>query len=124
MVKRNIIKGWAINQQVLSLFYRGRNRPQGISLEENEAVNGHVPPLRVGDFIRTFPFNKTTLKASQQELDVKVIVQELHKLTRQLAKPEKKRKREEDKDGGEDFDSLLWGPKDPPLISQCLRNNK
>ncbi|XP_074540844.1 putative tubulin polyglutamylase TTLL2 [Halichoeres trimaculatus] len=104
---------------------RGSNRLKEISLEENEALNRHVPPPRVGDFIRTFPFNKATLKASQNELDVKVIIQELHKLTGQLAKSERKRKREEEnKDGEEDFDSLLWGPKDPPLISQCLKNNK
>uniref|UniRef100_A0A665VAK1 Tubulin tyrosine ligase-like family, member 2 n=1 Tax=Echeneis naucrates TaxID=173247 RepID=A0A665VAK1_ECHNA len=41
----------------------------------------HPPPLRVGGFIRTFPFNTATLKASQQKLDVKTIIQELHKLT-------------------------------------------
>ncbi|CAJ1077932.1 probable tubulin polyglutamylase TTLL2 [Xyrichtys novacula] len=107
---------------------KGTNRTKGISFDGNTALNKHVPPLRVGDFIRTFPFNTATLKASQHELDIKVIKRELHKLTGQLAKSEKKRSREEeevkkDKDGEEDFDSLLWGPKDPPLISQCLKNN-
>uniref|UniRef100_A0A3Q3GCE8 Tubulin tyrosine ligase-like family, member 2 n=1 Tax=Labrus bergylta TaxID=56723 RepID=A0A3Q3GCE8_9LABR len=80
---------------------------------------------RVGDFIRTFPFNTATLRAAQQELDIKVITRELQKLTGRLAKADKKRrteKEEEKKDEDEeDFDSLLWGPKDPPLISQCLK---
>ncbi|XP_041660851.1 probable tubulin polyglutamylase TTLL2 [Cheilinus undulatus] len=95
------------------------NRRKRISAQKRP----NVPPLRVGDFIRTFPFNTATLRASQHELNVKEIMQELHKLTNQLAKPEKKRRRE--KDAGnmdkdpEDFESLLWGPKDPPLISQC-----
>ncbi|XP_034555270.1 probable tubulin polyglutamylase TTLL2 [Notolabrus celidotus] len=108
---------------------RRSNKPEGVPFEGNEALIGHhAPPLRVGDFIRTFPFNAATLKASQHELEVKVIIQELHKLTGQLAKSEKKkRKRKEeegkDRDGEEDFDSLLWGPKDPPLISQCLKHN-
>ncbi|KAM7368392.1 hypothetical protein PAMP_014614 [Pampus punctatissimus] len=91
------------------------------------ALNGqHIPPLRVGDFIRTFPFNTATLKASQHTLDVKMVIQELHKLTGQLAAgPSVKTRSEEQKvkdtDGEEELDSLLWGPKDPPLLSQCLK---
>lgn len=99
-------------------------------MEGTTAVNGHnIPPLRVGGFIRTFPFNTATLKASQQKLDVKLIIQELHKLTGQLATSDQKLRREEEeeevkrnKDGEEDFDSLLWGPKDPPLLSQCSKH--
>uniref|UniRef100_UPI0037E79FDF probable tubulin polyglutamylase TTLL2 n=1 Tax=Semicossyphus pulcher TaxID=241346 RepID=UPI0037E79FDF len=107
-------------------IHSGNNRPARTPLEGNTALNGqHIPPLRVGDFIRTFPFNTATLKASQHELDVKVIIQELHKLTGQLATSGKKRRRQEvkkDKDGEEQFDSLLWGPKDPPLLSQHFKS--
>uniref|UniRef100_A0A7N8YEE9 Tubulin tyrosine ligase-like family, member 2 n=1 Tax=Mastacembelus armatus TaxID=205130 RepID=A0A7N8YEE9_9TELE len=68
------------------LIHSGSHRPVIIPLEGTTAVNGqHVPPLRVGDFIRTFPFNTATLEASQHKLDVKIIIQELHKLTAQLA---------------------------------------
>ncbi|KAM6991976.1 putative tubulin polyglutamylase TTLL2 [Tautogolabrus adspersus] len=109
-------------------IHSGRHGQERIPFEENTAHNRqHVPPLRVGDFIRTFPFNTATQRAAQQELDIKVIIQELQKLTGRLAKPDKKRRTEEeeekkDKDGEEEFDSLLWGPKDPPLISQCFTN--
>uniref|UniRef100_A0A8C2ZDI8 Tubulin tyrosine ligase-like family, member 2 n=1 Tax=Cyclopterus lumpus TaxID=8103 RepID=A0A8C2ZDI8_CYCLU len=41
-----------------------------------------------GDFIRTFPFNAATLRASRQDLDVKMVLRELHQLTAQLATPE------------------------------------
>ncbi|KAM3842387.1 putative tubulin polyglutamylase TTLL2 [Diretmus argenteus] len=92
------------------------------------------PALRVGDFILTFPFNRATLNASQHKLDVKLVIQELHKLTCQLAsgcsQSDKTRRRKEGdgkkdegvrtSDGEEDFESLLWGPKDPPLLSQCF----
>uniref|UniRef100_A0A673B2Y0 Tubulin tyrosine ligase-like family, member 2 n=1 Tax=Sphaeramia orbicularis TaxID=375764 RepID=A0A673B2Y0_9TELE len=44
-------------------------------------TRGHIPPARVGDFIRTFPFNKATLKASQHTLDVRTVIQEVNKLT-------------------------------------------
>ncbi|KAK9531246.1 hypothetical protein VZT92_010683 [Zoarces viviparus] len=89
-------------------------------------LNGqHVPALRVGDFIRTFPFNAATLRASRHELDVKVVIQELHKLTAQLATPGERLRREEEEvkkeTDGEEFDALLWGPKDPPLLSQCFK---
>ncbi|XP_076613010.1 putative tubulin polyglutamylase TTLL2 [Chaetodon auriga] len=79
----------------------------------------HVPPLRVGGFIRTFPFNAATLRASQHHLDVRTVIQELHKLTAQLATSEEDVRR--DTSAGEDFDSLLWGPKDPPLLSQHFK---
>ncbi|XP_068433648.1 probable tubulin polyglutamylase TTLL2 [Clinocottus analis] len=86
----------------------------------------HVPPLRVGDFIRTFPFNAATLRASLQDLDVKMVLRELHKLTAQMATPGERWRREEEveeeeTDGEVDFDALLWGPKDPPLLSQCFK---
>ncbi|XP_038583188.1 probable tubulin polyglutamylase TTLL2 [Micropterus salmoides] len=96
-------------------IYSGNHKP---------ALNGqHVPPLRVGDFIRTFPFNAATLRASQHELDVKIVIQELHKLTHTLATSDEKSRRDKEegkKDikGEEDFDSLLWGPQDPPLLSR------
>ncbi|XP_020492709.2 probable tubulin polyglutamylase TTLL2 [Labrus bergylta] len=108
-------------------IHSGRHEQERIHFEENTTHNRqHVPPLRVGDFIRTFPFNTATLRAAQQELDIKVITRELQKLTGRLAKADKKRRTEKeeekkDEDEEEDFDSLLWGPKDPPLISQCLK---
>ncbi|XP_049445174.1 probable tubulin polyglutamylase TTLL2 [Epinephelus fuscoguttatus] len=102
-------------------IYSGNHRP--VRMERSTALNGqHIPPLRVGDFIRTFPFNAATLRASQHELDVKIVIQELHKLTAQLATMGRKLKRKQAEIGGEeDFDSLLWGPKDPPLLSQCFK---
>ncbi|XP_044232316.1 probable tubulin polyglutamylase TTLL2 [Thunnus albacares] len=111
-------------------IHSGRLRPVKIPLDGNTASNRqHIPPVRVGGFIRTFPFNTATLKASRHTLDVKIIIQELHKLTGQLAAGQsvkKKSRSEEEKakkdtDGEEGFDSLLWGPKDPPLLSQCLK---
>uniref|UniRef100_A0A3Q3ILJ9 Tubulin tyrosine ligase-like family, member 2 n=1 Tax=Monopterus albus TaxID=43700 RepID=A0A3Q3ILJ9_MONAL len=111
--------------QILPL---GSQRPVTIPLKGTRAVKEqHVPPLRVGGFIRTFPFNTATLKASQHKLDVKVIIQELHKLTAHLAPGQSdktKQRREEHTDGAEDFESLLWGPKDPPLLSQLSITSK
>ncbi|XP_070782361.1 probable tubulin polyglutamylase TTLL2 [Enoplosus armatus] len=110
-------------------IYSGSDGPVRGPSEETTAPSGrHTPPLRVGDFIRTFPFNTATLRASQRELDVKKVIRELHKLTAQLATSGEKNGREEEEegagkavDGDEDFDSLLWGPKNPPLLSQCLK---
>ncbi|XP_054871727.1 probable tubulin polyglutamylase TTLL2 [Amphiprion ocellaris] len=110
-------------------IYSGSQRPGRIPVEGTMALNGQcIPPLRVGDFIRTFPFNTATLKASQHKLDVTIILQQLHKLTGQLAsgQSDKTKWRREDevkKNTGskDDFDSLLWGPKDPPLFSQCFK---
>lgn len=112
------------------LVYSGSHRLLSFPLEEATAANRQpIPPLRVGDFIRTFPFNTVTLKASQHELDVKIVIQELHKLTAELASglsDKTKSRREEkqvkeDMDDEENFDSLFWGPKDPPLHSQCFK---
>lgn len=108
------------NKQTLLLFHSGNHRPVRTSMEKT-ALNGHhIPPLRVGDFIRTFPFNTATLRASQShKLDVKIVIQQLQRLTGQLATSDMEVK--ENKDVGEDFDSLLWGPRDPPLLSQCFK---
>ncbi|KAF3850213.1 hypothetical protein F7725_019932, partial [Dissostichus mawsoni] len=105
-------RGLGFRREKLPDIYRVRK-------ERTAALNRpHVPPLRVGDFIRTFPFNAATLKASQHT----GLIHELHKLTAQLAsrKKLKRREEEEERDGEEDFDSLLWGPKDPPLLSHCF----
>ncbi|GLD49820.1 probable tubulin polyglutamylase TTLL2 [Lates japonicus] len=112
-------------------IYSGSHGPVRTPLEGTTALNGqHIPPLRVGDFIRTFPFNAATLKASQHKLNVKSVVQELHKLTGRLAsgqsdKTKWRRVEEEVKketESDEDFDSLFWGPKDPPLLSQLFKS--
>ncbi|XP_051511485.1 probable tubulin polyglutamylase TTLL2 [Myxocyprinus asiaticus] len=84
-----------------------------------------VPPFRVGDFILTFPFNEATWKASRDEVDVKTVVNEIHKLTSRLASSfseKEKTKTDESRMGGtarDKFESLLWGPKNPPLLSEC-----
>ncbi len=83
-----------------------------------------IPPCRVGDFILTFPFNEATWKTSQDQADVKAIVNEVHKLTNRLASSfnEKERTKMESSQsiGVKDkFEPLLWGPKEPPLLSKC-----
>ncbi|XP_051868390.1 LOW QUALITY PROTEIN: probable tubulin polyglutamylase TTLL2 [Pristis pectinata] len=51
------------------------------------------PITRIGDFILTFPFNEVTLKASQDPLNIKVIMQELQKmLKRQVFRESKNTK--------------------------------
>ncbi|KAK5879728.1 hypothetical protein CesoFtcFv8_022821 [Champsocephalus esox] len=115
-------RGLGFRREKLLDIYSGIRR---VRKERPAALNRqHVTPLRVGDFIRTFPFNAATLKASQHTLDVKQVIHELHKLTAQLASRKKLKRREEEeeeRDGEEDFDSLLWGPKDPPLLSHCVK---
>ncbi|XP_030577821.1 putative tubulin polyglutamylase TTLL2 [Archocentrus centrarchus] len=108
---------------------RGSQRPARIAVERTRGNGQHVPPVRVGDFIRTFPFNVATLKASQHKLDITTVLQEIHRLTARLISGQsdkmKSRGEEEvmaDMDADNDFDSLLWGPKDPPLISQCFKS--
>ncbi|XP_034018694.1 probable tubulin polyglutamylase TTLL2 [Thalassophryne amazonica] len=97
--------------------------PQGT----RSAMFQQVPPVRIGDFILTFPFNSSTLKASQHKLDLKTVIQELHMLTAQLGSGRgqtgKKKNSRREEELNEDFGSLLWGPKDPPLLSQCLRGS-
>ena len=54
-----------------------------------------------------------------------IVIQELHRVTAQLATSGSKLRIEEEKvkkDGEEDFDSLLWGPKEPPLLSQFFKS--
>ncbi|XP_028809265.1 putative tubulin polyglutamylase TTLL2 [Denticeps clupeoides] len=67
---------------------RSHSQPRS-SFEKNEdklvQSDVSVPPCRVGDFILTFPFNDATLKASQENLDVKIAFQELHRLNNHLA---------------------------------------
>lgn len=88
-----------------------------------------VPPCRVGDFILTFPFNEATWKASLDQVDVKVVVNEVRKLTNRLASSfdEKKRTKADSSQGcnavRDKFEFLLWGPKDPPLLSECSSSN-
>ncbi|KAJ8009051.1 hypothetical protein DPEC_G00084820 [Dallia pectoralis] len=89
----------------------------------------HTPPLRVGDFILTFPFNEVTLKESRDKLNVNTAVHEVHKLIRQVASglSHKKRRREGDVDifiEQNTFWSLLWGPTNPPLLSECLTSSR
>ncbi|XP_069035364.1 probable tubulin polyglutamylase TTLL2 [Lepisosteus oculatus] len=96
-------------------FHWNQNPPENIR-----------PPTRVGDFILTFPFNEVTFKASQKKLNVKFVVQEIQRLRNRLMSSDKNkvRKRREsclDKisDDKECFGTLLWGPRYPPLLSEC-----
>ncbi|KAJ8275134.1 hypothetical protein COCON_G00097590 [Conger conger] len=83
------------------------------------------PLPRVGDFILTFPFNEATLKASQNKLDVKTAVQEVHRITSWFASPRShvvKRKTVGSQDRcmeKDRFGALFWGPRNPPLLSEC-----
>ncbi|XP_068198916.1 probable tubulin polyglutamylase TTLL2 [Antennarius striatus] len=110
-----------------NIHSRSNHKPVRIPPERSIAPNvHHIPPPRVGDFIRTFPFNLATLRASQHKLEIKTVVQELHKLTAQLATMDKKlwgkeKEGKKNKVDEEDFDALLWGLKDTPLLSHFLK---
>lgn len=85
-----------------------------------------IPPSRVGDFILTFPFNEVTWKASQDDVDVKSVVHEMQKITSRLASSFSGKERTKmDKRGAvrDRFEALLWGPKNPPLLSECCAVN-
>ncbi|KAK2855937.1 hypothetical protein Q5P01_004672 [Channa striata] len=113
-------------------MHSGSRRPARFPpLEGAKVANGrHIPPLRAGNFIRTFPFNAATLTASRQKLDVRTVVHELHKLTAELAsrksaktqcgRGEEAARKKTVVEAEGDFDSLLWGPADPPLLSEFL----
>uniref|UniRef100_A0A8C9YAX1 Tubulin tyrosine ligase-like family, member 2 n=1 Tax=Sander lucioperca TaxID=283035 RepID=A0A8C9YAX1_SANLU len=128
-VEMELARETDVSSSIRDIPHRGlgfrRSKLPNIYRYRTTALNRqHIPPLRVGDFIRTFPFNTATLRASQHELDVKIVIQELHRVTAQLATSGRKLRREEEelkKDGEEDFDSLLWGPKEPPLLSQFFK---
>ncbi|KAG9283041.1 putative tubulin polyglutamylase TTLL2 [Astyanax mexicanus] len=85
-----------------------------------------VPPHRVGDFILTFPFNEVTHKASQDTLDVRTVLHEVHKLTSQLTFShihKEKRGRENNGSMKNKFTALLWGPRNPPPLNECFSSN-
>ncbi|KAM4713213.1 putative tubulin polyglutamylase TTLL2 [Anableps anableps] len=104
---------------------QGKRGSQRLHVQRSKALTGpHFPPVRAGGFIRTFPFNPATLQASQDKLDVPVILQELQKLTGQVASGRwDETTREEEADDEGCFDSLLWGPQDPPLLSRQFNTN-
>uniref|UniRef100_A0A3B4Z5Q6 Tubulin tyrosine ligase like 2 n=1 Tax=Stegastes partitus TaxID=144197 RepID=A0A3B4Z5Q6_9TELE len=58
-----------------------QRKRRGSKAQQTQTLPLLKPLRQVGDFIRTFPFNRATLKASQHKLDVTAIIQELHKLT-------------------------------------------
>ncbi|XP_056619763.1 probable tubulin polyglutamylase TTLL2 [Triplophysa dalaica] len=81
-----------------------------------------IPPSRVGDFILTFPFNEVTWNASRDDVGVKSVVHEIQKLTSRLASSfsGKERTNMDQRVAVRDrFEALLWGPKNPPLLSEC-----
>uniref|UniRef100_H3ATC5 Tubulin tyrosine ligase like 2 n=1 Tax=Latimeria chalumnae TaxID=7897 RepID=H3ATC5_LATCH len=84
------------------------------------------PLPRVGDFILTFPFNEATRIASQGSIDVKKIIQEVHKVTRRVLSPDhrKVKRRKDDFYADAIYNRnytghLIWGPQYPPLLSDC-----
>ncbi|XP_043552209.1 probable tubulin polyglutamylase TTLL2 [Chiloscyllium plagiosum] len=86
------------------------------------------PKNRIGDFILTFPFNEITLKASRDPINIRIIMQELQKMPKILQQPKSaKSKSEPHLDGSsnrkECFGSFLWGPRNPPLLSECCFQN-
>ncbi|TTT30464.1 putative tubulin polyglutamylase TTLL2 [Bagarius yarrelli] len=62
---------------------KSSQKPPGF-LKDQTIHDMTVPCHRVGDFILTYPFNEVTQKASQDPLDVRTIMHELHKLTSRL----------------------------------------
>ncbi|XP_067274796.1 probable tubulin polyglutamylase TTLL2 [Pseudorasbora parva] len=88
-----------------------------------------VPPCRVGDFILTFPFSEATWKASQDQVDVKAVVNEVRKLTNRLTSSFNGKNRTKADSSQrcipvrDTFEFLLWGPKDPPLLSECYSSD-
>uniref|UniRef100_A0A4W3HQS2 Tubulin tyrosine ligase-like family, member 2 n=1 Tax=Callorhinchus milii TaxID=7868 RepID=A0A4W3HQS2_CALMI len=88
------------------------------------------PLSRIGDFILTFPFNEATLKSSQSILDLKTVMQEMQKmLKRQLAQEHRSPKRKKSEATAditysrkESIAPLLWGPRNPPLLSDCFKS--
>ncbi|KAG1963400.1 tubulin polyglutamylase TTLL5 [Pimephales promelas] len=107
-----------------------KHKPKSPTVPWNRRTQDRdIPPCRVGDFILTFPFNEATWKASQEQVDVKAIVNEVRKLTKRLGSSFNERKRtmadsSQSCDAVRDkFEFLLWGPKDPPLLSECYSSN-
>ncbi|MBN3293023.1 UN93A protein, partial [Polypterus senegalus] len=90
-----------------------------------------MPRSRVGDFILTFPFNEATVKASQKLTNVKAAILEVQKLLNSIVSHKacgmKRRKEDISSNcrfvGKEQNGQLLWGPKDPPLLSVMCTNN-
>ncbi|XP_067901878.1 probable tubulin polyglutamylase TTLL2 [Heterodontus francisci] len=83
------------------------------------------PMSRIGDFILTFPFNEVTLKASQDPLSVRTIMQELQKMLKIFQEPKSTKRKSEDgsMNRKECFGSFLWGPRNPPLLSEWYFQN-
>ncbi|GCB77438.1 probable tubulin polyglutamylase TTLL2 [Scyliorhinus torazame] len=86
------------------------------------------PMNRIGDFILTFPFNEVTLRASRNPLNLRTIMQELQRMQKIVQEPKgAKRKSVPHLSGSFDrkdcFGSFLWGPRNPPLLSEyCFQN--
>lgn len=106
--------------ELVSLSSRGQN-PRGSSSNARVLptipihISSQKPPVfswdqrthdwtvashRVGDFILTFPFNEVTQKASQDTLDVRTIVHEVHKLMSQLTSSRVHREMRRNNGGG------------------------
>uniref|UniRef100_UPI00398E8B33 probable tubulin polyglutamylase TTLL2 n=1 Tax=Pristiophorus japonicus TaxID=55135 RepID=UPI00398E8B33 len=86
------------------------------------------PMSRIGDFILTFPFNQVTLKASQAPLNTRTVMEELQKMLKKFQEPKSIKRRNEPHPGSsckrkDCFGSFLWGPRYPPLLSDCCFEN-
>ncbi|XP_038659092.1 probable tubulin polyglutamylase TTLL2 [Scyliorhinus canicula] len=86
------------------------------------------PMNRIGDFILTFPFNEVTLKASRNPLNLRTIMQELQKMQKIIQEPKGAKRKSVPRlsvsfDRKDCFGSFLWGPRNPPLLSEyCFQN--
>ncbi|KAK1171497.1 putative tubulin polyglutamylase TTLL2 [Acipenser oxyrinchus oxyrinchus] len=124
--KRPSLKQSSLGLCKLPSIHIQRYKPA--SFPWNSKANENIrPQSRVGDFILTFPFNEATYKASRSTVNVKIAVQEVQKLIKRLVSSElhkvKRRKAGSFSNSicssKECVGPLLWGPKDPPLLSDC-----
>ncbi|XP_072531205.1 probable tubulin polyglutamylase TTLL2 [Salminus brasiliensis] len=122
---RHLTRHSSSNARWLPAIHAHKYKPS-VSSWDRGTHDRTVPSLRVGDFILTFPFNEATWKASQDTLDVKTVLHEVHKLTSQLTfsrVPKEKRVKENNEAIKNRFTALLWGPRNPPPLGEYCSSN-
>uniref|UniRef100_A0A8C4RHA5 Tubulin tyrosine ligase-like family, member 2 n=1 Tax=Erpetoichthys calabaricus TaxID=27687 RepID=A0A8C4RHA5_ERPCA len=119
------------NKNLCTLPAINKTTHKPASFKRFSKVESIMPRSRVGDFILTFPFNEATVKASQKLTNVKAAILEVQKLLNSIVSHKgcgmKRRKEDISSNcrfvGKEQNGQLLWGPKDPPLLSVMCTNN-